>query len=154
MAGQTNVKLEASLLPANPSTASLWSLGLVPRLGAVAAPLVVVVLAVELSWAVLVLRRHVVRRSAEVAPLASRSRSVLGDVEPQRTAGNLSSVELLNCLLRVRFVSETNEREAAGSAALAVFRDVNVDDLANLAEQLTELLVRRGKVEVSYEYLA
>jgi hypothetical protein len=63
-------------------------------------------------------------------------------------------MELLNRLLRVLFSVEPNEREASGPSRLAVLGNVNVNDLADLSENLTELFVRRGKVEVPYEYLA
>ena len=62
-------------------------------------------------------------------------------------------MELLNCLLGVLFSGEPNECEASGAACFAVLRNVDVHDLTDLAKDLTELLVRRGKVEVPYEYL-
>ena len=62
-------------------------------------------------------------------------------------------MELLNCLLGVLFSSEPDERKASGAARFSVLWNVDIHDLANLAEDLTELFVRRGKVEVPYEYL-
>lgn len=63
-------------------------------------------------------------------------------------------MELFDRLLCMCLVRKANEGKAAGAASLAVFRNVDVDDFPNLTEQLTELLVRRGEIEVSYEYLA
>ena len=62
-------------------------------------------------------------------------------------------MELLNCLLGVLFGGEPNERKASGAARFAVLGDVDIHDLADFAKELAKLLVRRGKVEVPYEYL-
>ena len=62
-------------------------------------------------------------------------------------------MELLNGLLGLLFTGEPDECEASGAARLAVLWNVDIYDLANLAKDLTELFVRRGKVEVPYEYL-
>jgi hypothetical protein len=91
---------------------------------------------------------------AKISPLSGWARAVLRDVEAERAPTDLASMELLNRLLRVLFSVEPNEREASGPSRLAVLGNVNVNDLADLSENLTELFVRRGKVEVPYEYLA
>jgi len=62
-------------------------------------------------------------------------------------------VELLDCLLGVVFFREPNEREAPGATRFAVLGNVNVNDLADFTKDFTKLFVRRGKVEVPYEYL-
>jgi len=62
-------------------------------------------------------------------------------------------VHLLDRLGGVLFCSEPNEREASRASTLAVLGNVNVNDLTDLAEELTKLLVGRGEVEVPYEYL-
>ena len=51
------------------------------------------------------------------------------------------------------FCCEPNEREASGASTLAVLGNVNVNDLPDLTEELTKLLVGCGEVEVPYEYL-
>jgi hypothetical protein len=56
-------------------------------------------------------------------------------------------------LLGVVFFGEPNECEASGAPRLAVLWNVNINDLTELAEELTKLLVGGGKVEVPYEYL-
>jgi hypothetical protein len=92
-------------------------------------------------------------RTPEIAPLAGLAGAVFRDVQAQSAPGDLSPVELLNGLLGVLFSGESNERKASGAACFAVLWNVDVHDLTDLAEDLTELLVRRGKVEVPYEYL-
>ena len=93
------------------------------------------------------------RRSPKIPPLAGLARAVFRNVQAQRAPGDLSPVELLNCLFGVLFSGEPNECKASGAACFAVLWNVDVHDLTDLAEDLTELLVRRGKVEVPYEYL-
>jgi hypothetical protein len=63
-------------------------------------------------------------------------------------------VKLLDGLLRVFICCEPDECESPRAAGLAVLWNVNVNDLSDLSEELTQLLVGRGKVEVPYEYLA
>jgi hypothetical protein len=62
-------------------------------------------------------------------------------------------VQLLDRLGGVLFSCEPNEFEASWASTLAVLGNVNVNDLTDLTEELTKLLVRRGEVEVPYEYL-
>lgn len=62
-------------------------------------------------------------------------------------------MELLNRFLGMLFGRKSYECKAPGSTCLAVLWNVNIHDLADLTKELTELLVRRGKVEVPYEYL-
>jgi hypothetical protein len=63
-------------------------------------------------------------------------------------------VKLFDGLRGVLFCCEPDECEPPGAAGLAVLWNVNVNDLADFSEELTQLLVGRGKVEVPYEYLA
>ncbi len=63
-------------------------------------------------------------------------------------------MELLDRHFRLLFRGEADESKASWSTRFAVLGDVNVGDLANLGEELAKLLVRRGKVQVPYEYLA
>jgi len=62
-------------------------------------------------------------------------------------------VELLDRLGGVLFSCKPNECEAPGASTFAVLWNVNVNDLTDLTEELTKLLVRRREVEVPYEYL-
>jgi hypothetical protein len=62
-------------------------------------------------------------------------------------------VELLDGLSGVLFSREPDECEAPGAPALTVLWNVNVNDLADLSKELTQLLVCRREVEVPYEYL-
>jgi hypothetical protein len=62
-------------------------------------------------------------------------------------------VELLDRLRGVLFSCEPNECEASGASAFTVLWNVNVNDLTDLSEELTELLICGGEVEVPYEYL-
>ncbi len=82
-----------------------------------------------------------------------RSRAVLRDVEPQGSTCDLAAMELLYGLLRVLFSGEANEGKAPRAPGFAVFWNVDIDDLTDFTEQLAKLRVRRGEVEVPYEYL-
>jgi len=94
-----------------------------------------------------------IRWRSEVALLARRPGAVFSDIEPQVAATDFAPVELLDCLGGVLFRGEPNECEASGASAFTVLWNVNVNDLTDLTEELTKLLVRRGEVEVPYEYL-
>ena len=114
----------------------------------------VVVVAAEVARAELVTgRRLTVGSRSEVSALPGLARAILCDVEAKRASSDLAAVKLLDGLLCMLLVGEPNERKASGAARFAVLGNVNIDDFANFSEQLTELLVRRGKVEVPYEYL-
>jgi hypothetical protein len=63
-------------------------------------------------------------------------------------------VELLDRLRSMLFSSEADECEPPRAAGFAVLWNVNVNYLADLSKEITQLLVGRGKVEVPYEYLA
>jgi len=63
-------------------------------------------------------------------------------------------MELLDCLSCVLFSRKPNECETPGAAGFSVLWNVNINYLADLSEELTQLLVGRCKVEVPYEYLA
>ena len=58
-------------------------------------------------------------------------------------------LDRLGCLL---LRGETDERETAWAARLSIDRDVNIHDLANLGQQLTELLFGDAEVEITDEY--
>ena len=90
---------------------------------------------------------------AEVAPLTRGPRAVLSDIEPQFAATYFASVELFDRLGSVLFSRKPNEGKAPGAAGFTVFWNVNVNDFADLSEELAKLLVCRAKVEVPYEYL-
>jgi hypothetical protein len=62
-------------------------------------------------------------------------------------------VELLDRLRGVLFSCEPNEGEAPGASAFTVLWNVNINDLTDLTEELTKLLICGGEVEVPYEYL-
>jgi hypothetical protein len=63
-------------------------------------------------------------------------------------------VKLFDGLLGVLFRCKSDECEPPRAARFAVLWNVNVNDLTDFSEELTQLLVGRGKVEVPYEYLA
>ncbi|MGB5415567.1 MAG: hypothetical protein WBN01_13060, partial [Polyangiales bacterium] len=94
------------------------------------------------------------RRAAEITALAGRPWPVFRDIEPQITPSDFATVKLFDGLRGVLFCCEPDECEPPGAAGLAVLWNVNVNDLADFSEELTQLLVGRGKVEVPYEYLA
>jgi hypothetical protein len=85
----------------------------------------------------IVVRRGAVHGGTEIASRTGRARTVLRDVEPQRTSGDLASMELLNRLLGMFFGCKPHEREAPGAARLAVFWNVNIHYLADFTEELT-----------------
>ena len=94
------------------------------------------------------------RRAAEITALTRGPWPVLRDVEPQITTTDFTTVKLLDGLLGVLFRCESDECEPPRAARFAVLWNVNVNDLADFSEELTQLLVGRGKVEIPYEYLA
>ena len=153
---------EAALLATQAASTSLRTLRLVEGAAPAAAAILVVVVVApvvvvpsEVARAELVPRRRLtVGSRCEIPALPRRARAILCDVESERASSDLSAVELLDGLLCMLLDGEPNEREASGAARFAVLGNVNIDDFANFSEQLTELLVRRGKVEVPYEYLA
>jgi len=53
----------------------------------------------------------------------------------------------------VLFSRKPHESKAPWAAAFTVFWNVNVNDFADLSEELAKLFVCRTKVEVPYEYL-
>jgi hypothetical protein len=138
-------QLQASLLAAQSSATAFGLLRPVERPTVATA----VVAASAIAATVVV----AIRRWAEVAILARGPGTVFGDIEPQFTATDFASVKLLDRLGGVLFCSEPNECEASRASTLAVLGNVNVNDLTDLTEELTKLLVRRGEVEVPYEYL-
>ena len=62
-------------------------------------------------------------------------------------------MEFLDGLSGMLFSCEPNECEAPGTSAFTVLWNVNVNDLTDLSEELTKLLICGGEVEVPYEYL-
>ena len=62
-------------------------------------------------------------------------------------------MEFLDRLSGMLFSREPNECEAPGTSAFTVLWNVNVNDLTDLSEELTKLLICGGEVEVPYEYL-
>ncbi|HET6418492.1 MAG TPA: hypothetical protein VFG22_19500 [Polyangiales bacterium] len=63
-------------------------------------------------------------------------------------------MELLDRLGGMLFSSKADECKTPRAAGFAVLWNVNVNYLADLSKEITQLLVGRGKVEVPYEYLA
>jgi hypothetical protein len=143
--------LEASLLAAQSATAAFGLLRPLERTTVAAAAATVA--ASSVAATVVVAGEAVGRRAAEIALLARGPGPVFCDIEAQIAATDLASMELLDSLGGMLFSSEPNECEASGASTLAVLGNVNVNDLTDLAEELTKLLVRRGEVEVPYEYL-
>jgi hypothetical protein len=93
------------------------------------------------------------RRAAKVSALPGRARAVFRDIEAQCAAPDLAPMELLDGLLGVFFRTEADEGKTPWTPGFAVFWNVNVHHLADFTKELTKLLVRRGEVEVPYEYL-
>jgi len=141
-------QLEASLLAAQSPATAFGLLRPVER--PTVAPAVVAAAAIA---ATVVVAREAIRWGAEIALLARGPGTVFSDIEPQFTATDFASVKLLDRLGGVFFCSEPNECEASRASTLTVLGNVNVNDLTDLTEELTKLLVRRGEVEVPYEYL-
>jgi hypothetical protein len=137
--------LEASLLAAQSSATAFGLLRPVERAAVsaavVAASAFASTVVVAIGW------------GAEIALSARGPGTVFSDIEPQFTATDFASVHLLDRLGGVLFCSEPNEREASRASTLAVLGNVNVNDLSDLTEELTKLLVGCGEVEVPYEYL-
>ena len=158
-------RLKAALLAAEAASAPFRPLRFVVRATAsvVAAAIIVAAVAYEVvapvgvapwvSAAAEIVPTSVRRRPAEVSALPGRARAVFRDIEAQSAPPDLASVELLDCLLGVFLGAKADERKTPGTAGFAVFWNMNVHHLANFTEELTKLLVRRGKVEVPYEYL-
>ena len=156
-------RLEAALLAAEAASAAFRPLRLVVRAAAsVVAAIIVAAVAGEVVGSVAVgpwgsaseiAAASVRRRAAEVSALPGRTRAVFRDIEAQCAAPDLAPMELLDGLLGVFFSTEADEGKTPGTAGFAVFWNVNVHHLANFTKELTKLLVRRGKVEVPYEYL-
>ncbi len=144
--------LEASLLATQSATAAFGLLRPFERT-TVAAAATAAVAASSVAATVVVAGEAVGRRAAEIALLARGPGPVFCDIEAQIAATDLAPMELLDSLGGMLFSSEPNECEASGASTLAVLGNVNVNDLTDLAEELTKLLVRRGEVEVPYEYL-
>ena len=142
--------LEASLLATQSATAAFGPLRPFERTTVAAAAAVA---ASSVAATVVVAGEAVGRRAAEIALLARGPGPVFCDIEAQIAATDLAPMELLDSLGGMLFSSEPNECEASGASTLAVLGNVNVNDLTDLAEELTKLLVRRGEVEVPYEYL-
>ena len=68
-------------------------------------------------------------------------------------AADLAAVHLLDGFRGLLFICKTNESKAAWAPGVAVGWDVNFHHLADLGEQLAELPIRHGEVEITYEYL-
>jgi hypothetical protein len=148
--------LKASLFSAQPSATALGLLRPVERatIAAAAATAVVASTAIEVGTARVAATETVGRRAAEITALARRPWPVFRDIEAQITSTDFATVKLFDGLFGVLLCCEPDECEPPGAAGLAVLGNVNVNDLADFSEELTQLLVGRGKVEVPYEYLA
>jgi len=139
--------LEASLLAPKASATAFGLLRSVERASVASAAAVVA--ASPITPTVVV----AIRWRPEIALLARGPGAVFSDIEPQFAASDFVPVELLDRLGGVLFSCEPNECEAPGAPAFTVLWNVNVNDLTDLSEELTKLLVCRAEVEVPYEYL-
>ena len=164
---------EAALLAAEPAPTAFGPLRLVKGPAAATAVAVALLFAAVVVTAVEVVSGEVVaavtiaawvastevvassvgRRPAEITPLAGRTGPVFRNIQAQRAPCELAPMELLNGLLGVLFRGKPDESKASGAACFPVLWNVNVHDLTNLTEELAKLFVRRGKVQVPYEYL-
>ena len=149
---RSTTPLQASLFSAQPSATALGLLR--PVEGTTVAAAVVASTAIEIATTRVAAAITVRRRTAEITALAGRPWPVFRDIEPQITPADFTTVKLFDGLRGVLFCCEPDECEPPGAAGLAVLWNVNVNDLADFSEELTQLLVGRGKVEVPYEYLA
>jgi len=151
--------LQASLFSAQPSATAFGFLRLLERATVaatfVAAATVVTAAAIEISTARVATAIEAVRRRAtEIAPLTRGPGPVLRNIQTQVATTDFASVELLDCLGGMLFSCEPDECEPPRAAGLAVLGNVNINYLADLSKELTQLFVGRCEVEVPYEYLA
>ena len=147
--------LQASLLAAQASATAFGLLGPFVR-ATVAAAAVVASTTIEIAtaWVAAAAAVTIGRRAAEITALTRGPWPVLRDVEPQITTTDFATVKLFDGLFGVLFRCESDECEPPRAARFAVLWNVNVNDLTDFSEELTQLLVGRGKVEIPYEYLA
>lgn len=125
--------LQAALLAAKTASAAFGALGLIVAAAVIVAVPVVAPAIVVSAVSVGTTR---VSRRPEVASRTRLAWTVLGDIQAQRTAGDLSSVDLLDGLGGVLFGCESNEREPSGPTGFAIFRDVNIYDFAYFSKEL------------------
>jgi hypothetical protein len=154
---------EAALLSAKPAATALGLLRSVerPSVAAAAAAAIVTTTAlvaattVEVTTTGISTAVETVRRgAAEITPLARRTGPILRYIQADLASTDFTSVELLDRLRSMLFSSEADECKPPRAAGFAVLWNVNVNYLADLSKEITQLLVGRGKVEVPYEYLA
>jgi hypothetical protein len=145
---RSSTSLEASLLAAKAAATAFGLLRSVERPTVTAA-----VVAASAIAPTVVVACVGIRWWSEIALLARGPGAVFSDIEPQFAASDFVPVELLDRLGGVLFSCEPNECEPPGAPALTVLWNVNVNDLTDLSEELTKLLVCRAEVEVPYEYL-
>lgn len=146
--------LETSLLTAQASATALRLLRPFERACvATATTASAVVATTAIATTIVVAREAIGWRAAEIAWPTCGPGAVFSDIEPQFTATDLATVQLLDRLRGVLLSCEPNECEASGASAFAILGNVNINDLTDFTEELTKLLVRRGEVEVPYEYL-
>lgn len=152
---------EAALLSAKPAATALGLLRSVERPSVAAAAAIVTTTAlvaattVEVTTTGISTAVETVRRgAAEITPLARRTGPILRYIQADLASTDFTSVELLDRLRSMLFSSEADECKPPRAAGFAVLWNVNVNYLADLSKEITQLLVGRGKVEVPYEYLA
>jgi len=150
---------EAALFSAKTAATALGFLRSIERASVAAAVVtttsVVTAAAIEVAATGFATAIETVRwRTAEITLLAGRAGPILRDIEADLASTDFTSVELLDRLGRMLFSSEAHECETPRAAGFAVLWNVNVNYLADLSKEITQLLVGRGKVEVPYEYLA
>jgi len=154
-AGHGQTRLQASFLAAQSSATAFGLLWPVERATVAAAATVVTSTAIEIATARVAAATVTVGwRASEITSLTRRPWAVFSDIEPQITTADFATVKLFDGFRGVLFCCEPDECEPPGAAGFAVLWNVNVNDLTDFSEELTQLLVGRGKVEVPYEYLA
>jgi hypothetical protein len=80
-----------------------------------------------------------------------RRRSVLGDVDAERSTTEILAVELLDRRIGLGVVRELDEGDPARTARLAVDRQVDVDDLSRRRQELRQVVLGGLVAEVADE---
>ena len=90
--------------------------------------------------------------TAAAATTAATRRSLLGFVDPQRSAFKVLSVESINCFLG-SLVGHRHKAEATASTSLAIGQHNRIIDLTVLAKNLFQLFRRDGPSQISHIHL-
>eukprot|EP00618_Florenciella_parvula_P004800 CAMPEP_0119526334 /NCGR_PEP_ID=MMETSP1344-20130328/40972_1 /TAXON_ID=236787 /ORGANISM="Florenciella parvula, Strain CCMP2471" /LENGTH=103 /DNA_ID=CAMNT_0007565303 /DNA_START=58 /DNA_END=366 /DNA_ORIENTATION=+ len=95
-----------------------------------------------------------VRAQPTVATAATSGRLGLADLDEDRTAHELRVVELADGVIGIARVLERHEAEAAARAGLTVGGHTGLGDLAELDEEVLDVLLRGIEIEAPDEELA